>query len=244
LQNSQPLKRETLAVATCPLPHRRHTLHLGNEPSPLPTYAVPWYLTERDNSVCKATGSAAELLSTWMKRVIAPYSPCSKSVSMLLGAAVWRRACVAFDPRQQAAEGFRPAIGSDDPRPVAPWWMMPDMLVVATLELSHPVLLIVLMKADNVALHGCSLLAYRSTLSSIVRPPVQRGVACSYLPCACSRPIPAAMITIANARTSVRGAWSASNPTRSTSAVACHLYTDTPGVHDQAAPEQVQESTA
>jgi hypothetical protein len=37
--------------------------------------------------------------------------------------------------------------------------MMPDMLVVAALELSHPVLLIVLMEADNAALHGCSLSA-------------------------------------------------------------------------------------
>jgi hypothetical protein len=37
--------------------------------------------------------------------------------------------------------------------------MMPDMLVVAALELSHPVLLIVLMKADNAALHGVSLVA-------------------------------------------------------------------------------------
>jgi hypothetical protein len=32
--------------------------------------------------------------------------------------------------------------------------MMPDMLVVAALELGHPVLLIVLMEADNAALPG------------------------------------------------------------------------------------------
>jgi hypothetical protein len=43
--------------------------------------------------------------------------------------------------------------------------MMPDMLVVAALELSHPVLLIVLMEADNAALHGCSLVAERTKLS-------------------------------------------------------------------------------
>jgi hypothetical protein len=43
--------------------------------------------------------------------------------------------------------------------------MMPDMLVVAALELSHPVLLIVLMEADHAALHGCSLVASRTTLS-------------------------------------------------------------------------------
>jgi hypothetical protein len=82
------------------------------------------------------------------------------SHALLLCAAIWRRVCVAFGTRQQAADDFGPAIGRDDPRPVAPWWMMPDMLVVATLELSHPVLLIVLMEADNAALHGCSLVAY------------------------------------------------------------------------------------
>jgi len=78
---------------------------------------------------------------------------------MFLCAAIWRLACVAFDTRQQAAEGFRPAIYGDDPRPVAPWWIMPDVLVMAAIQLSHPVLLIVLMEADNAALHGCSLLA-------------------------------------------------------------------------------------
>ena len=82
-----------------------------------------------------------------------------QSNALLLRAAIWRRACVAFGTRQQAADGFGPAICSDDPRPVAPWWIMPDMLVVAALELSYPVLLIVLMEADNAALHGCSLVA-------------------------------------------------------------------------------------
>jgi hypothetical protein len=36
---------------------------------------------------------------------------------------------------------------------------MPDMLVVAAFEFRHPVLLIVLMEADNAALHGCSFVA-------------------------------------------------------------------------------------
>jgi hypothetical protein len=76
-----------------------------------------------------------------------------------LRAAIWRRACVAFGTRQHAADGVGPALGRDDPRPVAPWWMMPDMLIVAALELSDPVLLIVLMEADNAALHGCSPVA-------------------------------------------------------------------------------------
>jgi hypothetical protein len=37
--------------------------------------------------------------------------------------------------------------------------MMPDMLVVAALELSHPVMFIVLMEAHDAALHGWSLVA-------------------------------------------------------------------------------------
>jgi hypothetical protein len=79
--------------------------------------------------------------------------------ALLLRAAIWRRACVAFGTRQHAADGVGPTIYGDDPRPVAPWGMMPDMLVVAALELSHPVLLIVLMEADNAALHGRALVA-------------------------------------------------------------------------------------
>ena len=35
------------------------------------------------------------------------------------------------------------------------------MLIVATLELSHPALIIVLVEADNAALHGCSLVTER-----------------------------------------------------------------------------------
>jgi hypothetical protein len=37
--------------------------------------------------------------------------------------------------------------------------MMPDMLVVAALELGDPVLVIVLMEANYAALHGCFLVA-------------------------------------------------------------------------------------
>jgi hypothetical protein len=81
---------------------------------------------------------------------------------------------------------------------------MADMLVVAALELSHPMLLIVLMKADNAALHGRPLVAERCPLSGAVRRSVPRSVGRFSPPCACSRPIPAAMSTIANARTSIR----------------------------------------
>ena len=51
---------------------------------------------------------------------------------------------------------------------------MPDMLVVAALELRHPVLLIILMKADNAALHGVPLVASHAALSGAGRRPVQR----------------------------------------------------------------------
>jgi hypothetical protein len=39
--------------------------------------------------------------------------------------------------------------------------MMPDVLGVAALELSHPVLLLVLMEANDAALHAGSLVAHR-----------------------------------------------------------------------------------
>ena len=48
------------------------------------------------------------------------------------------------------------------------------MLVVAALELSYPVLLIVLMEADNAALHGCSLVGRVERTS-----PVWRSALCS-----------------------------------------------------------------
>jgi hypothetical protein len=86
-----------------------------------------------------------------------PPTPAAGVGDGLIRAAVWRRACVACDTRQHAADGVGPALGRDDPRPVAPWGIMPDMLVVAALERSHPVLRIVLMEADNAALHGGSL---------------------------------------------------------------------------------------
>jgi hypothetical protein len=47
---------------------------------------------------------------------------------------------------------------------------MPDMLVVTALELSHPVLLVVLMEADDAALHGCSLVAEKRRLSGGLHP--------------------------------------------------------------------------
>lgn len=41
------------------------------------------------------------------------------------------------------------------------------MLVVAAFELSHPVLLLILMEADNAAFHGRSLVAERTELSGV-----------------------------------------------------------------------------
>jgi hypothetical protein len=44
--------------------------------------------------------------------------------------------------------------------------MMPEVLMVAALKLSHPVLLLVLMEASNAALPGGSLVAERPQFSA------------------------------------------------------------------------------
>jgi hypothetical protein len=46
---------------------------------------------------------------------------------------------------------------------------MPDVLIVAAVELRHPVLLIVLMEADNAALHTGSSVAQRSSSAAAQR---------------------------------------------------------------------------
>jgi len=51
---------------------------------------------------------------------------------------------------------------------------MPDVSGMAAFELSHPVLLLVLMEADNAALHGGSLVAQRSG-SAAARRAVRRS---------------------------------------------------------------------
>jgi len=118
------------------------------------------------------------LLARWVLQA----NPDNKESNALpLGAAIRRRAYVAFTTRQQAAEGFGPAICSDDPRPVAPGWLMPDMLVVTALELSHPVLLIVLMEADDAALHGCSLVAAVMEAKSLEPTRMVENFGCLYL---------------------------------------------------------------
>jgi hypothetical protein len=47
---------------------------------------------------------------------------------------------------------------------------MPDVLVMAAIQLSHPVLLIVLMEADDAALHDCSLLASKRPAERRAQP--------------------------------------------------------------------------
>ena len=45
------------------------------------------------------------------------------------------------------------ALRRSNPRAVRPWWSMAKMLVVSALEFGHPVLLFVLLIADDVFLH-------------------------------------------------------------------------------------------
>ncbi len=45
------------------------------------------------------------------------------------------------------------ALRGSNPRAVRPWWLMAKMLVVSALEFGHPVLLFVLLIADDAFLH-------------------------------------------------------------------------------------------
>src|SRR5438477_9197920 len=62
---------------------------------------------------------------------------------------VARRTLVALSASQHTAKGTVPTFGCRDPRTIDPWWVMPDVLVVAAFELSNPVVLLILMKAND-----------------------------------------------------------------------------------------------
>ena len=67
---------------------------------------------------------------------------------------VARCTLVALSASQHTTEDTVPPFGCGDPRTIDPWWVMPDVLVVAALKLSNPVVLLVSMKAHNSLIHG------------------------------------------------------------------------------------------
>jgi hypothetical protein len=67
---------------------------------------------------------------------------------------VTRRTFIALLARQEGPEFLSAPLGGDDPWAVGPWWIVPHMLVVATLKLGNPMLLIVLVVADDWSVHA------------------------------------------------------------------------------------------
>jgi hypothetical protein len=60
---------------------------------------------------------------------------------------------IALATREHLADGTVATSGADDPGAIGPRWIVAHMLVVPTLELSDPMLLVVLVKADDALTH-------------------------------------------------------------------------------------------
>jgi hypothetical protein len=73
--------------------------------------------------------------------------------SIRIRARVCRRAGNAFGTRQRPAQSISSTLWGHDPRPVYPWGLVPDMLVMPAFELSDPMLFFVLMKAYDAVLN-------------------------------------------------------------------------------------------
>jgi hypothetical protein len=46
------------------------------------------------------------------------------------------------------------SLKGDDPWTIEPGWRVADVLLVATFQVRHPILSLILMKTDDLALHG------------------------------------------------------------------------------------------
>ena len=62
---------------------------------------------------------------------------------------VRRRSSGALGATEHLTDGLRSALRGYDPRSVLPWWIVPNVLSVAALELRYPVALSILVKADD-----------------------------------------------------------------------------------------------
>lgn len=66
----------------------------------------------------------------------------------------WRRLLLTFFADEYMAQVSLTPIFGHNPRTVHPWWIVPDVLGVSTLQVRHPVSLLILMKANNTPLHA------------------------------------------------------------------------------------------
>jgi hypothetical protein len=62
---------------------------------------------------------------------------------------------ITLATREYLAQGRTATRSRDDPGTIGPRWIVSHMLVVPAFELSNPVLLVVLVKADDALLHEC-----------------------------------------------------------------------------------------
>ena len=79
-----------------------------------------------------------------------------------------RQTAIAFLTVEHVAEMANTALRRLNPRAVRPRWLMAKMLMVSTLEFSHPMLLFVLLIADNAFLHAVLLIAPNFANTAIV----------------------------------------------------------------------------
>ena len=63
--------------------------------------------------------------------------------------------CIASAASESLSKRFRTAFGRDDPWTVGPRRIVTNVLVVSALELGNPMLLFVLVEADDPSVHGC-----------------------------------------------------------------------------------------
>lgn len=61
---------------------------------------------------------------------------------------------IALLAREHLSKNIGTALWRDNPRTIGPWWIVSNVLVVTALELRHPMLLFILMKADDAFVHG------------------------------------------------------------------------------------------
>jgi hypothetical protein len=70
-----------------------------------------------------------------------------------VGHLVMRRQ-IAYATREGLTKRAGAAFWRDDPGAMGPWGIVPNVLVVTALKLSHPMLLFVLMEANDLSIHG------------------------------------------------------------------------------------------
>ncbi len=87
------------------------------------------------------------MVNTWIRRF-------NLSATLVRGDCLWLAdRLIAQDAVQHLSEACAASLVGEHPRSHLPWWVVPDVLVMAAGQLRDPVALIVLMKACDRLLH-------------------------------------------------------------------------------------------